>query len=78
MDTTEQLQTETGEHLSEGMSIKELLHILRVRVGWIIGAFIIVIIIAVFYLQYVTPMYESQVSILVESLSKSSSIEDLL
>ena len=78
MDTTEQLQTETGEHLSEGMSIKELLHILRVRVGWIIGAFIIVMIIAVFYLQYVTPMYESQVSILVESLSKSSSIEDLL
>jgi capsular exopolysaccharide synthesis family protein len=78
VDTTEQLQTETGEHLSEGMSIKELLHILRVRVGWIIGAFIIVMIIAVFYLQYVTPMYESQVSILVESLSKSSSIEDLL
>ncbi len=62
----------------EGMSIKELLHILKVRLGWIIVAFLLVLGGAIAYLQYVTPMYEAGVTVLVDSLQKSSSIENLL
>jgi len=78
VDSEEQLQSGSDSLLQEGMSIKELMHILKVRIGWIVVSFVIVMVAAVLYLQYVTPMYESQVSILVESLQKSSSIESLL
>lgn len=66
------------EETSEGMSITELLHILKVRIGWIIATFVLVVAAGVAYLQYVTPMYESEVTILVESLQKSSDIESML
>ena len=78
VDTSEQIQINPEDLQTEGMSIKELLHILKVRVGWIIATFIVVISVAAVYLNYVTPMYESEISILVESLQKSSSIESLL
>lgn len=66
------------EEMQEGMSIKELLHILKVRLGWIIGVFIIVVAGALVYLQNVTPLYESQVTILVDSLQKGTNIESML
>jgi len=66
------------EEMQEGMSIKELLHILKVRLVWIILTFVLVVAAAIGYLQYVTPMYESQVTMLVESLQSSSSFESLL
>ncbi|MDD4219663.1 MAG: polysaccharide biosynthesis tyrosine autokinase [Sphaerochaetaceae bacterium] len=66
------------EEMQEGMSIKELLHILKVRLGWIIGVFIVVVAGALVYLQNVTPLYESQVTILVDSLQKGTSIESML
>ncbi|WP_422479768.1 GumC family protein [Pleomorphochaeta sp. DL1XJH-081] len=66
------------EEMQEGMSIKELLHILKVRLLWIIIAFVLVVSAAIGYLQYVTPMYESEVTMLVESLQNSSSFESLM
>ena len=66
------------EEMQEGMSIKELLHILKVRLGWIIGVFIVVVAGALVYLQNVTPLYESQVTILVDSLQKGTNIESML
>jgi capsular exopolysaccharide synthesis family protein len=68
----------TDDEQQEGMSIKELLHILKVRLLWIILVFILVVAASVGYLQYVTPMYESQVTILVESLQKGSDFESML
>jgi len=79
VDTTNtQDSFDTSSGFQEGMSIKELLHILKVRMGWIIVAFLLVMGAAVAYLQYVTPMYEAGVTVIVDSLQKSSSIENLL
>lgn len=75
MNLAQQLSTEEQQ---EGMSIKELLHILKVRLLWIILVFVLVVAAAFGYLQYVTPMYESQVTILVESLQQGGSFESML
>lgn len=75
MNLTQQIHDEDSQ---EGMSIKELLHILKVRMLWIIIVFILVVAAAIGYLQYVTPMYESQVTILVESLQKGTDFESML
>lgn len=66
------------EPMEEGISIKELLHIFRVRFGWVLGCFIIVVALAFVYLYYTVPQYESQVTILVEPIKTSSSIESLM
>ncbi len=66
------------EPMEEGISIKELLHIFRIRFGWFLGCFIIVVALAFVYLQYTVPQYESQVTILVEPIKTSSSIESLM
>lgn len=71
-------QQVSDDEMQEGMSIKELLHILKVRVVWIILTFVLVIAAAVGYLQYVVPMYESEVTMLVESLQNNSSIESMM
>ena len=72
-------QQSSLEDMQEGMSIKELLHILKVRLWWIIGVFVLVVAAAIGYLQYVTPMYESEVTILVDSLQKGGSgLESML
>ena len=78
MDNMNIAQQISEEDMQEGMSIKELLHILKVRVLWIILTFVLVVAAAIGYLQYVTPMYESEVTMLVESLQNSSSFESLL
>ncbi|MFA5570739.1 MAG: GumC family protein [Sphaerochaetaceae bacterium] len=62
----------------EGMSLKELFQILKTRLGWIIAVFILVLGAAYGYLYYATPMYESEVTILVESLQKSNDLESML
>lgn len=66
------------EPMEEGISIKELLHIFRIRFGWFLGCFIVVVALAFFYLQRTVPQYESQVTILVEPIQTSSSIESLM
>ncbi len=78
MDTIQSVQQMPDEDMQEGMSIKELFHILKNRIGWIVLTFILVVSAAVGYLQYVTPMYEAQVTMLVESLQSSSSFESLM
>ncbi|HLW22110.1 MAG TPA: Wzz/FepE/Etk N-terminal domain-containing protein, partial [Sphaerochaetaceae bacterium] len=75
MNITQQMP---DDDMQEGMSIKELLHILKVRLHWIIITFILVMGAAIGYLQYVTPMYESEVTMLVESLQSGSSFENLM
>ena len=62
----------------EGLSIAELLHILKTRLPWIVITFILVVAGAFVYLQTVTPMYESEVTLLVDSLKKGSDIESML
>ncbi len=78
MDTMNITQQMPDDDMQEGMSIKELLHILKVRLHWIIITFILVMGAAIGYLQYVTPMYESEVTMLVESLQSGSSFENLM
>ncbi|NCB00993.1 MAG: capsular biosynthesis protein [Spirochaetia bacterium] len=77
MDTFSDNQNEFSRE-QEGLSISELLHILKVRVAWIIITFILVVAGAVVYLQTVTPMYESEVTLLVDSLQKGTDIESVL
>ena len=67
-----------GEMNEEGISISELLHIFRQRFGWFIIGLVVVIVAAIGYLYFAVPQYESQVSVLVEPIQKSSSIENLL
>ena len=66
------------EESEEGISISELLHIFRQRIGWFVIGFIVVVAAAIGYLYFAVPQYESQVSVLVEPIQKSSSIENLL
>jgi capsular exopolysaccharide synthesis family protein len=77
VDTFTEIQNENDRE-QEGLSISELLHILKVRFPWIIITFIIVVVAAVAYLQTVTPMYESEVTLLVDSLQKGTDIESML
>jgi len=63
---------------TEGLSIAELLHILKTRMRWIIVTFLFVMAAASGYLYYVTPQYESSVTLLVDSLQKGSDIESVL
>ncbi|MDD4573787.1 MAG: polysaccharide biosynthesis tyrosine autokinase, partial [Sphaerochaeta sp.] len=62
----------------EGISISELLHIFRQRIGWFVIGFVLVLALAIGYLYFAVPLFESQVSVLVDPIQKSSSIENLL
>ena len=62
----------------EGISIAELLHIFRKRFRWFVIGLVLVVGLAVGYLQIAVPQYESQVSVLVEPIQRSSSFESLL
>lgn len=62
----------------EGISIAELLHIFRQRFWWFVLGLVVVMALAVGYLKVAVPEYESQVSVLVDPIQKSSSIENLL
>ncbi|MDT4762338.1 polysaccharide biosynthesis tyrosine autokinase [Sphaerochaeta sp. PS] len=68
-------QLDGGE---EGISISELFHIFRQRLGWFVIGFVVVVVAAIGYLQLAVPQYESQLSVLVEPIQKSSSIENFL
>ncbi len=77
MDTFSDNQQElSGEQ--EGLSISELFHILKTRLPWIIITFIVVVAGAFVYLQTIVPMYESEVTLLVDSLQKGTDIESVL
>ncbi|MBI9095113.1 MAG: polysaccharide biosynthesis tyrosine autokinase [Sphaerochaeta sp.] len=67
-----------GEMNEEGISISELYHIFRQRFGWFLIGVVVVLAAAIGYLYYAVPLYESQVTVLVEPIQKSSSIENLL
>lgn len=80
MSQQEELQNtltpyDSGE---EGISIAELLHIFRKRFRWFVIGLVLVVGLAVGYLQIAVPQYESQVSVLVEPIQRSSSFESLL
>ena len=77
MDTFSDNQQELNSE-QEGLSISELFHILKTRMLWIIITFIVVVAAAFVYLQTVTPMYESEVTLLVDSLQKGTDIESVL
>lgn len=77
MDTFSDNQQELNRE-QEGLSISELFHILKTRLPWIIITFILVVAAAFVYLQSVTPMYESEVTLLVDSLQKGTDIESVL
>lgn len=62
----------------EGISIAELLHIFRKRFRWFVVGLVLVVGLAVGYLQIAVPQFESQVSVLVEPIQRSSSFESLL
>lgn len=62
----------------EGISISDLLHIFRQRIGWFVIGFVLVLALAIGYLYFAVPLYESQVSVLVDPIQKSSSIDNLL
>jgi capsular exopolysaccharide synthesis family protein len=62
----------------EGISISELLHIFRHRFKWFVVGLILVVGLSIGYLQVAVPQFESEVSVLVEPIQKSSSIENLL
>lgn len=73
-----QNQFPSYENADEGISIAELLHIFRKRFRWFIVGFVLVMALAVGYLQITIPEYESQVSVLVDPIQKSTSFESLL
>ncbi len=62
----------------EGMTIRELLSIFRKRFFWFLLGLVLVSGAAVGYLFWATPLYESQVSVLVNPIQTSSSIDSLL
>ncbi|MGI6436642.1 MAG: Wzz/FepE/Etk N-terminal domain-containing protein [Sphaerochaeta sp.] len=62
----------------EGMTIRELLSIFRKRFFWFLLGLVLVSGAAVGYLFWATPLYESQVSVLVNPIQNSSSIDSLL
>lgn len=78
MSQQEEYRHNQFEMAEEGISISELLHIFRQRIGWFITGLLLVLIAAALYLHFAVPQYESQVSVLVDPIQKSSSIENLL
>lgn len=62
----------------EGISIAELFLIFRKRFRWFVVGLALVLGLAAGYLRLATPQYESQVSVLVEAIQRSSSFESLL
>lgn len=66
------------EDSDEGISIAELFTIFRKRFSWFVVGLVLVLALAIGYLQIATPLYESQVSVLVEAIQRSSSFESLL
>ncbi|NLZ77030.1 MAG: polysaccharide biosynthesis tyrosine autokinase [Spirochaetales bacterium] len=62
----------------EGMTIRELLSIFRKRFFWFLLGLVLVSGAAIGYLFWATPLYESQVSVLVNPIQNSSSIDSLL
>lgn len=62
----------------EGISIAELLHIFHKRLRWFFVGFILVVALALGYLQIAIPQYESEVSVLVDPIQTSSSFESLM
>lgn len=80
MSQQEELQNTLSpyDNGEEGISIAELLHIFRKRFRWFVIGLIVVMGLAVGYLQIAVPQYESQVSVLVEPIQRSSSFESLL
>ncbi len=80
MSQQEELQSALSPYDSgeEGISIAELLHIFRKRFRWFVIGLVLVVGLAVGYLQIAVPQFESQVSVLVEPIQRSSSFESLL
>lgn len=80
MDSSNSYQnTELTEEIyRDGMSIGELLQVLKNRFWWIVLTFVVIVGLAFGYLSYITPLYESEVTILVESLQKGSDFESLI
>ncbi len=62
----------------EGISIAELFLIFRKRFKWFLVGLVLIVGLAAGYLKLATPQYESQVSVLVEAIQRSSSFESLL
>ncbi|MFA7128737.1 MAG: Wzz/FepE/Etk N-terminal domain-containing protein, partial [Sphaerochaeta sp.] len=80
MSQQEEFQTGFNQFDSneEGISIAELLHIFKQRFSWFVIGFVVVVALAAGYLQIAVPQYESEVTVLVDPIQKSSSIENLL
>lgn len=62
----------------EGISISELWGIFKARFTWFIVTLVLVVLGAIVYLQYVIPQYSSTVTVLVEPITTSSSLDDLM
>ncbi|MCH3916738.1 MAG: polysaccharide biosynthesis tyrosine autokinase [Spirochaetia bacterium] len=62
----------------EGISLSELFHIFRERFRWFLLVLILSMGAAVAYLYFVIPTYQATVSVLVDPVQKSSSLEDLM
>jgi capsular exopolysaccharide synthesis family protein len=62
----------------EGISISELLQIFKHRFRWFVVGLVVVVGLSIGYLQVAVPQYETEVSVLVDPIQKSSSIENLL
>ncbi len=62
----------------EGISISELWEIFKSRFTWFITTLVLVVVAAVIYLQYIIPQYSSTVTVLVEPITTSSSLDDLM
>ena len=62
----------------EGISISELWTIFKARFAWFLLTLILVVAGAFVYLQYAVPQYSSTVTILVEPITSSSSLDSFM
>lgn len=69
---------ETMNQMEEGISLLELWKIFVKRIGWFIATFIVVISLAIAYLYVAVPEYSSSVTVLVEPIKSSSSLDDVM
>ncbi len=69
---------EYENQMEEGISLAELWSIFVKRFGWFLLTFIVVVIAALGYLKYTIPEYSSNVTVLVEPIKSSSSLDDML
>ena len=76
-DTTQQDSNSYNDN-EEGISLLELFRIFKHHFRWFLLGLILVIGVALVYLYVAVPQYESGVSVLVDPIQKSSSIENLL